>query len=134
MLPPIVVSAVDARRLELLVGRLAARDPAGVALARELDRADIAEPWEMPPTVVTMNSTVRFVLEDTREEFTLTLAYPKDCADGQDCLSILSPVGTALLGLAAGDVIEWPTPAGALISLRVLEVIYQPERAGNFTA
>lgn len=132
MHPSIVVSALDADRLELLIGRLAAHDPAGVALARELRRADIADAWELPPTVVSMNSTVRFMLENTREEFTLTLAYPKDCKADGSCVSILTPVGTALLGLAVGDVIEWPVPSGALMSLRVLEVLYQPERAGDY--
>lgn len=131
-LPAIVVSSLDADRLELLVSRLASTDPAGVALTRELERADIADPWELPPTVVSMNSTVRFVLENTREEFTLTLAYPKDCTPDGTCVSILSPVGTALLGLAVGAAIEWPTPTGALMSLRVLEVPYQPERAGDY--
>lgn len=132
MQPSILVSTLDADRLELLIGRLASQDPAGVALSRELRRADIADPWDLPPTVVSMNSTVRFVLENTREEFTLTLAYPKDCSADGGCVSILSPVGTALLGLAVGDVIEWPAPSGALMSLRVLDVLYQPERAGDY--
>ncbi len=132
MLPSILLSSVDYNRLEHLVERLPRNDPGAHALSREIARADIAEPWDMPPSVVTMNSTVRFIVENSGEACTLTLTYPKDMEPRADQLSVLSPVGTALLGLAVGDSIEWPHPSGIMLSVRVLELVYQPERAGAF--
>ena len=86
----------------------------------------------MPPTVVTMNSTVRFEVESSAEEFRLTLVYPRDVDASGEKISILAPVGAALLGLAQGDSIEWPKPGGGTLRVRIKEVTYQPERAGEF--
>ena len=82
-----------------------------------------------------MNSTARFKVVgaggDTGEERELTLVYPRD-ADGQpDKVSILAPVGSALLGLRIGDTIEWPVPGGRTIRLQVLSIRFQPEAAGE---
>jgi regulator of nucleoside diphosphate kinase len=98
-------------------------------LLEELARADIVEPTEIPPNVVTMNSKVRFAIENSHEEFCMSLVYPKDVAPS-DTLSVLSPIGSALLGLAEGDSIEWPHPGGALLSVKVLGLEYQAERVG----
>ena len=97
----------------------------------ELARATIVEPKDMPSSVVTMNSTVNFIVESSKEEFTLTLVYPKNSDSSGDKISILSPVGSALLGLNQGDEIEWPKPSGGLIKVKIKEVTYQPERAGE---
>jgi regulator of nucleoside diphosphate kinase len=86
----------------------------------------------MPPNIVTMNSTVRFRQSDSGNEFSLTLVYPKDKRDSDDTLSILAPVGAALLGLKEGDEIEWPKPGGGVLSVQIIEVTYQPERAGEY--
>ncbi|MCO5762868.1 MAG: nucleoside diphosphate kinase regulator [Chromatiaceae bacterium] len=131
--PDIVISSLDAERLEKLLATL----PASAATARreleaELARAEILDPHEMPPSVVTMNSTVRFRVESSAEEFTLTLVYPKDMDDSGRKISILAPVGSALLGLAQGDEIEWPKPGGGMLKVRIDEVTYQPERAGEY--
>jgi regulator of nucleoside diphosphate kinase len=99
-------------------------------LFEELARAEIVEPDEMPPNVVTMNSKVRFAIDQPAEEFCMTLAYPKDMAAEGENVSVLSPVGNALLGLKVGDTIEWTRPNGVLFEVRVLDVIYQPEREG----
>jgi regulator of nucleoside diphosphate kinase len=101
------------------------------ALLEELSRAELVEPADMPPDVVTMNSRVRFALDQPAEEFTLTLAYPKDMRPGDDRISVLAPVGNALIGLAAGDSIDWSRPDGVAFKLTVLDVLYQPERAGE---
>ena len=61
----------------------------------------------------------------------MTLAYPKDISGSGEQVSVLSPVGNALIGLAAGDSIEWTRPDGALFEVTVLDVLYQPERAGE---
>lgn len=79
-----------------------------------------------------MNSTIRFVIESTGEEFCMTLVYPKDANGSGEKISILAPVGSALLGLSVGDRIEWPAPGGGLIQVRLEEILYQPERAGEF--
>jgi regulator of nucleoside diphosphate kinase len=133
MKPRVTLSSLDYDRLEALLDSLPDNAfPAKAALQAELDRADIVEPQEMPPDVVTMNSTVRFALLDSSETFSLTLVYPKD-ADGKgERISVLAPVGSALLGLSAGDEIEWPGPDGKPLRVRIVEVVYQPERAGEF--
>ena len=100
-------------------------------LQAELGRANIVEPAEMPPDVVTMNSTVTFRIESSGKDFSLTLVYPGDIGDGAEKVSILAPVGSALLGLREGDEISWPGPGGGLLQVRILKVVYQPERAGR---
>ena len=132
MRPNIVVSSIDMDRLETLLDSLpAAQSAAKHALLEELSRAELLEPADMPPDVVTMNSRVRFALDRPAEEFTLTLAYPKDMQPGDERISVLTPVGNALLGLACGDSIDWTRPDGASFNLTVLDVLYQPERAGE---
>ena len=129
--PKIILSSQDLERLEALLYALGNNlSPDKAALLQELGRADVLEPQEIPPTVVTMNSTVRFVTSDSDEQFCMTLAYPKAPADTPS-VSILTPVGMALLGLAAGERISWPKPGGGVFELQVLEVLYQPERAGK---
>jgi regulator of nucleoside diphosphate kinase len=86
--------------------------PGKAELEAELDRADVVEPQEIPPTVVTMNSTVKFRVHSSQEEFQLTLVYPKDVDQSGGTISVLAPVGSALLGLSQGDEIEWPMPGG----------------------
>ena len=100
-------------------------------LQAELGRANIVEPAEMPPDVVTMNSTVTFRIESSGKDFSLTLVYPGDIGDGAEKVSILAPVGSALLGLRVGDVIDWPMPGGRSARLHVLAIRYQPEAAGE---
>ena len=130
--PEIIISSLDADRLYALMESLPANSFAGEKeLEAELGRANIVEPHEVPATVVTMNSTVNFVVESTGEEFTLTLVYPKNIDSIGDKISILAPVGSALLGLSQGDQIEWPKPSGGLVTVTIKEVTYQPERAGE---
>ncbi len=132
-LPSITVSSLDLERLEaLLEGVRSSSNPEIEGLRSELQRANIVDPREVPPTVVTMNSKVRFVVEDTDREFELTLCYPRDLDGRPDKVSILAPIGSALLGLAVGQRIEWPLPGGKLAHVRIVDVIYQPERAGDY--
>jgi len=131
--PKLTISSLDAERLEALLAELPAGSfPGHEALEAELARAEIVEPQAMPPTVVTMNSTVRFEVESSTEEFRLTLVYPRDVDASGEKISILAPVGAALLGLAQGDSIEWPKPGGGTLRVRIKEVTYQPERAGEY--
>jgi regulator of nucleoside diphosphate kinase len=129
--PEIILTSQDMERLDTLLDSLpAASFPGKTELQAELDRADVVEPQEIPPDVVTMNSKVRFALE-SGEEFCLTLVYPQDADGSAERISILAPVGSALLGLSTGEHIQWPKPGGGVMKVRLVEVIYQPERAGE---
>ncbi|MFP5406130.1 MAG: nucleoside diphosphate kinase regulator [Gammaproteobacteria bacterium] len=131
--PGIILSSLDYDRLESLLDSLPDQAfPGKKGLQAELDRAEVVEPRDVPPGVVTMNSTVRFALEDTGEEFSLTLVYPRDADGKSDRISVLAPVGSALLGLSTGEHIEWPGPGGKSIRVRIVEIVFQPERAGEF--
>src|SRR5574340_78698 len=111
--PKVILSTIDAERLERLLESLPRSAVPGKAdLEAELARAEVMDPNNIPPSVVTMNSTVKFKVESSTEEFRLTLVYPKDVNPGGGTISILAPVGSALLGLSQGDTIEWPRPGG----------------------
>lgn len=130
--PKIVLSSLDADRLTRLLDSLPDQAfPGREDLEAELARAEIVPPSEVPPDVVTMNSTVRFRIESSSGEFFLTLVYPKDVDPKGGTISILAPVGSALLGLSKGDEIEWPNPGGRILRVRIEDVLYQPERAGD---
>lgn len=130
--PQIILSSLDLERIEAVLAALPASVfPGKAELQAELDRADVVEPQAIPPTVVTMNSTVRFAIAETGKEFCLTLVYPRDMDGSADRISILAPVGAALLGLSVGDELTWPGPGGKTMTVRVQEVVYQPERAGE---
>lgn len=125
------MTSLDFDRLEAILDALPTETfPGKTELQGELDRAEVVEPQDVPPDVVTMNSKVRFVLE-SGEEFCLTLVYPQDIDGSTERISILAPVGSALLGLSAGAQIEWPRPGGGVMKVRLVEVVYQPERAGE---
>ena len=100
-------------------------------LRGELARAQIVTAKEIPGDVITMNSTVTLTDLDTSEEETYTLVYPENADTAQGKVSILAPIGTAMLGYRVGDVFEWEVPAGTR-RLKVTKIHYQPEASGNF--
>ena len=102
-------------------------------LDQELDQAEIVKPEEIPTDVITMNSTFRLHDLDSGEEFVYTLVFPARADSASGKISILAPVGTAVLGYRVGDIVEWEVPAG-LKRLKVKEVVYQPEAEGNYHA
>ncbi len=131
--PEIVLSSLDSERLYSLIDSLPKNSVPGIEeLEEELGRAKVVEPKEIPASIVTMNSTVRFFVESTKKEFELTLVYPKNVDSNGKTISILAPVGSALLGLSIGDQIEWPRPGGGFLKVKITEITYQPERAGNY--
>ena len=131
--PEIILSSLDADRLYALLESLPKNSLPGIEeLEQELNRAEIVEPKKMPQDIVTMNSIVRFFVESTKQEFELTLVYPKDMDSIGKNISILAPVGSAMLGLAIGDEIEWPKPGGGTLKVRITEILYQPERSGDY--
>lgn len=128
--PKIVLSENDADQLERLLDSLPdAAFPGKAGLMAELERAEVVAPAAVPPDVVTMNSTVRFMVSSSKEVFSLTLVYPKDVDDSGTTISVLAPVGSALLGLSKGNEIEWSKPGGGVMKVRIDEILYQPERS-----
>ncbi len=100
-------------------------------LQMEIDRANVVSPKDIPGDVITMNSTVSLVDLETGEEEVYTLVFPEDADLGQRKISVLAPIGTAMLGYEVGDVFEWDVPAGKR-NLRVEKIIYQPEASGDY--
>ena len=130
--PKITLSSLDLERIENLLDSLPeSQQTVHASLLEELSRADVVDPKNIPPTVVTMNSTVRFVIEPQGTEICATLVYPKDANGEPGRISVLAPIGTALLGLSVGERIEWLGPNGDRVSVEPKEIVYQPERAGE---
>ncbi len=100
-------------------------------LENELIRATVVPGEQVPKDVVTMNSRVVFEDETTGERREVTLVYPGNADISAGKISILVPVGTALLGLRVGQSIDWELPSGQKRRYRVIEVPYQPEAAGK---
>jgi len=121
--PSIVVSRRDAARLEsLLDAPQWQHDSTAEALLGELARADIVDDADMPAGVVGMHSRVECTDDNSGERHHLTLVFPHEADAGAGKISILAPVGSALLGLAVGQSIDWNTPQGRTLRLRVTEV------------
>lgn len=128
--PPITISSMDLHRLEQLLEDLPANAFPGMAeLEAELARCTVAEPADMPTDAVTMNSTVRFSVDG--HEYTKTLVYPAKLSDSDQQISVMAPVGSALLGMQEGKRIDWPRPGGGSMQVRVEQIVYQPEREGD---
>lgn len=130
--PAITVSERDLERLEDMLAGLPDDLPGAEALRDELDRAEILRPEAMPADVVTMNSRIRFVVEPAGKEMEMTLVYPRDFTGGPDQLPVTTPAGIAVLGLAVGQEIEWQAPNGQKVGARIVDLAYQPERAGDY--
>jgi regulator of nucleoside diphosphate kinase len=128
----IYIADDDRAKLDTLLRLMAARHDQQTgyrtALAGELRRARVVPRVQLPPDVVTMNSTVRLRDLETGEEETYTLVYPADADIEENKLSVLAPVGTALLGYRVGDVVEWPVPAG-VSRFRIEGVLPRPRSA-----
>ncbi|WNG39156.1 nucleoside diphosphate kinase regulator [Archangium violaceum] len=128
--PRIVVTSTDMERLRTLIDTTAG-DKAET-LDAELLRAEVVEPSQIPPDVVTMNSRVVYRDEDSGETREVTLSYPQDASLEHGRVSVLAPVGAALLGLSVGQEIEWELPGGKHKRLRIVSVTYQPQAAGHY--
>lgn len=100
-------------------------------LEAELDRAEIVDQKQVPADVITMRSKVRLKDLVSGEANTYSLVFPTEANFSEGKISILAPIGTAILGYKRGDTIEWPVPSGVR-RLKVDEILYQPEAAGNY--
>ena len=126
----IQVTADDMERLRDLVrGEHSRRDRGHLTeLEEELDRAEVITSGDVSPDVVTMNSVVRVHDLDSGASTIYTLVFPRDADIARHRISVLAPIGVALIGYRAGDRVEWSTPGGRR-RLRVDEVLFQPEAA-----
>ena len=132
--PPLMLSRLDVERIEELLEQPQFRGLNTDALRGELERAELVEPAKVPADVITMNSIAQVRVEDTElgaQEHELTLVYPRDADGSAHKVSVLAPVGSALLGLRIGQSIDWPLPGGRTARLQVLAIRYQPEAAGE---
>lgn len=127
----IYITAADMAKLRALVASQKNSREDLKTLSAELDRAQVVVPKEVPRDVITMNSKAQLRELLTNDVMTYTLVFP-DLADYEARrISVLAPIGTAMLGQREGDEFEWQVPAGP-VRLRVEKVIYQPEAAGHF--
>lgn len=111
---PIYISRDDYSKLRLLIAT-ALYSNASTALAKlrdELDRAAVIDPAAFPKDVVTMNSTVEFEDLGTSEIEEYTITFPEKADIERSRISILAPIGTALIGCRVGDIVKWSTPGG----------------------
>lgn len=100
-------------------------------LVTELSSAKIVEPQAVPSNIVTMNSIVKLSFFNSNKQVQFRIVYPNEANLKDNRVSIFSPIATALIGYKVGDVVEWIVPAG-LTQLKIDEIVYQPEAAGNF--
>jgi regulator of nucleoside diphosphate kinase len=130
------ITAYDKDRLDDLLAEARARGEHHLRdldeLATELKEARVVDPKSIPRGVVTMNSRVSLREAGTAEERVYSLVFPQHANVKAGAISVLAPLGTALLGYTEGDEIEWPMPSGRTKRFRIEKVIYQPEAAGAF--
>jgi regulator of nucleoside diphosphate kinase len=124
-MPEIILTRRDVGRLDALLGSavLDRIGKVGEFLLDELTRATIVDDKDVPPNVVTMNATVRFRDDENGRTNLATLVYPRDAAAQDNAVSVLTPVGAALLGLSEGQSIAYGTIDGRIKTLTVLEVL-----------
>ncbi len=129
--PSLIVSTHDHARIEQILSNTRPMPPGAWLLQRKFCRATLVAPHRMPPTVVTLRSKVLFVDLDNACEYGLTLACPDHAKPEPGAVSVFTPVGAALLGLAEGQDIHWVGHSGRKLRLRVLRLVYQPEADGS---
>ena len=127
----IYITEADMKRLHPLIETIQNPRDDLRALQAELEHACVITPADVPPDVITMNSKARLRDLDSGEEMVFTLVFPNNASIEQERISVVAPIGTAMLGQRVGDEFEWEVPAGS-VRLRVEEVLYQPEAAGDY--
>ena len=131
--PPIIINRLDAERLQRLIDQAPEKDQmVAELLEEELLRGEVLDPQDIPDNVVSMNSQIRFTDLTRGRQMIRTLVYPHALASVEDGISVMAPIGAALIGLKVGDVIEWPLPNATDVKLRVDAIFSQPEREKQF--
>ncbi|HCY42165.1 MAG TPA: nucleoside diphosphate kinase regulator [Prolixibacteraceae bacterium] len=132
----LIVNSLDYQRIQRQIKEAMVQKTIDVAeaekLIKELNSATILTPHEIPADVVTMNSVVKISFADSGKQLEFKIVYPNEANFKEKKVSIFSPVATALIGFRVGDLIEWMVPGG-LTKIRIDEIVYQPEAAGDFT-
>jgi regulator of nucleoside diphosphate kinase len=131
----IIVTKTDYQRLKKLTGNAVFESGSEnlIKLYNELERAKKVEAKKVEPDVVTMNTVIDFLDLDSNKSRRLKLVYPEFADFRQGNVSVLAPVGTALLGYRKGDIVEWDVPSGKK-KFQIKDIIYQPEANGDFLA
>ncbi|CAM3452751.1 MULTISPECIES: nucleoside diphosphate kinase regulator [Halomonas] len=131
--PPITINRLDAERLQRLIDNASDKDlMVAELLEEELSRGEVIDPQEIPDDVVSMNSQVRFTDLSRERSMVRTLVYPHLLDSVADGISVMAPIGAALIGLKVGSVIEWPLPNNTEVRLRIDAIVWQPEREKQF--
>lgn len=126
----LVVTAQDFDRVQEAISSASGFDVD--RLDSELARAQIIDQKEAPRSLVTMNSEVTYEDVKSGKRHTVRLVYPRDANVSKNRISVFAPIGSALLGLREGQEIEWTMPGGVR-RIKVVEVVYQPEAAGDWS-
>ena len=127
----IYITSKDRARLEAIGQMTEAKDRGDLAdLVEELNRAIVVPAEEIPDDVITMNSRVRLLDLDRGTAVEYTLVYPAEADFANGKISIVAPIGAAMIGYREGDEIEWDVPGGRR-RFKVEAVLYQPEAAGD---
>ncbi|MCL7941884.1 nucleoside diphosphate kinase regulator [Halomonas sp. ATCH28] len=131
--PPIIINRLDAERLQRLIDEADDKDLAVArSLEEELARGEVVDPELIPEDVVSMCSQVQFTDLARDRQIIRTLVYPHALSTTEDGISVMAPVGAALIGLRIGETIDWPLPGGRETRLRIDAILWQPEREGQF--
>ena len=130
----ITVTELDFVRLHSLIAALDDVSPAVERLEEALDQADQVPSDTIAGDVITMHTQIRVQDPNGGDVRELTLSYPKDADPAKGCVSVLSPIGASLLGSRAPGTVRWVAPDGAEHVLNVLDIVFQPEANGDYTA
>ena len=103
-----------------------------VGLKQKIESSVILAPEEIPPNVVTMNSQIRIKDITNGTTVLVTLVFPQDADYEQQKVSLLAPLGAALLGRYAGEELSYDAPGGST-KIVIEEIVYQPEAAKEYT-
>ena len=132
----IIVSSLDYIRIQKQINEAKQKKTIDAAeaekLMSELNSATVLDPHEIPGDVVTMNSMVKISFPEGGKQLEFKIVYPEEANFKEKKVSIFSPVATALIGYRVGDMIEWMVPGG-LTKIRIDQITYQPEAAGDYT-
>lgn len=131
----IYITDHDLQRLQDLIEKMLDQPSRDNRYLEELDeellRAEVVSPQEIPANLITMNSAVRLQDMDSKAELEYTLVYPQDANLEKGRISVLAPVGMAMIGFCVGDTISWQVPGGSK-RFKIKKIIYQPEAAGDY--
>ena len=127
------LTELDHVRITKLMQRLPVEPATGDCLETLLEGAELVPSRQVSPDVVTMYSQVLLRDLATDEQRTVTLCYPDDADPAAGFVSVLSPIGIALLGARVGGVVDWMPPGGRRVQVEVLALLFQPEASGDYT-